>query len=63
MSTKLSLTVGIFAPGATPKFSTRTIVFTDLDDAFDLLTSILTNPPLSRLLPVPEPDPEPFVPV
>lgn len=56
MSTKLSITVGVFVPGSTPKLSTRTIVFTDLADAFNTFSTMLTTPPLSNAIPVPEVD-------
>lgn len=54
MSTKLSITVGVFVPGSTPKLSTRTIVFTDLADAFNTFSTILTTPPLSNVIPITE---------
>jgi len=59
MSTKLSITVGVFPPGTTPKFSTRTIVYTDLVGAFDTFSAMLVTPPLSNYIPVPAPQEEP----
>lgn len=57
MSTKLSITVGVFPPGVAPKLSTRTIVFTDLADVFNTFSTMLTTRPLSDYIPTPEPDP------
>jgi hypothetical protein len=58
MSTKLSITVGVFPPGVAPKLSTRTIVFTDLADAFNTFSTMLTTRPLSDFVPVPQEDEE-----
>lgn len=57
MSTKLSITVGIFPPGTTPKLSTRTIVFTDIADAFNTFSTMLSTPPISNYIPEPQADP------
>lgn len=54
MSTKLSITVGVFAPGTTPKLATRTIVYTDVADACNTFLTLITTPPLSNYIPVPD---------
>ena len=59
MSTKLSITVGVFPPGGTPKLSTRTIVFTDIEVAFKTFTTMLSTPPLSNFIPEPETEESP----
>jgi hypothetical protein len=59
MSTKLSITLGGYAPGRTPTFTSRTIVYTDLVTAMNTVTSMLTNGPLLPYLPIPDPEPEP----
>lgn len=55
MTTKLSITVGIFpSAGVSPKFSTRTFVFTDIADAFNVFSGMLTTPPIAPYIPAPE---------
>lgn len=57
MSTRLSITVGIFPPatsGVTPKFATRTITFTEIAEAFNTFSTMLTTPPISNYIPAPE---------
>lgn len=63
MSTKLSITLGGYAPGRVPTFTSRTIVYTDIVTALNAVTAMLTNGPLLPFLPVPEPEPEPEPPV
>lgn len=62
MSTRLSITVGIFPPasssvssGVTPKFTTRIITFTDISEAFNTFSTMLVTPPISNYIPEPEP--------
>jgi hypothetical protein len=63
MSTKLSITIGGYAPGRTPTFTSRTVVYTDLVTILNTVTSMLTNGPLLPYMPLPEPDLEPEPPV
>lgn len=56
-TTKLTMTIGVFPPGKTPLFTTRTINYTDLSLAYSALTSVLTTPPFLQYIPEPVPDP------
>jgi len=58
MSTRLQIVVGVFPPGAAPKLAVRTITLTELPDAFNAFSAMLTSRPISDYIPVPEPDPE-----
>lgn len=58
MATKLSLTVGIIVPGKTPIYTTRSIIYEDLSQPLNALSTVLTTPPFLQYLPVPEPVPE-----
>lgn len=57
MSTRLSITIGIYPPGLGPKWVTRGITLTDLTDTFNTFATMMTSPPISSYIPAPPVDP------